>query len=415
MPFSWHLMTAKKMLLVVCDGLSDRPQKEFGMKTPLQAAKKPAMDALARHGISGTIDVIGPGIIPGSDTAHLALFGYDPYKLYTGRGPIEAAGAGIALEKGDVAFRCNFATVNESLVVTDRRAGRIKAGTDALAKAVSGMKIDDVTVIFKEGSEHRGVLVLRGHGLDHRVTDVDPHAEVKILESRPLVPEAAKTARVVNEFVKRSAEILAEHPINKQRMKDHLPPANVILPRGAGSIKELEPINERYGIRCAAVAGVTLVKGICRMVGMDVPSVPGATGGLDTDYKAKADAAVKLLDTHDFVFVNVKAGDVAGHDGDFRMKVRVVENIDMMLGMILKDLHESVVVALTCDHSTPVSVREHSADPVPLAISGGGSRVDGVKEFDEISAASGAIGRIRGMDLMPIMLGMADRAKKFGA
>ena len=408
-------MAQKKMLMVVCDGLSDRPVKQFDMKTPLQVARKPAMDALTRHGISGTMDVIGPGIIPGSDTAHLALFGYDPFKVYTGRGPIEAAGAGLELERGDVAFRCNFATVNKSLVVTDRRAGRIKSGTSELAKAVSGMTIDGITAIFKEGSEHRGVLVLRGAGLDHRVTDVDPHQEGEVLKSRAIVPEAKKTADAVNEFVTRSAAILSEHPVNKQRTESGLPPANVILPRGAGSIGDLEPLDKRYGIKCAAVAGVTLVKGICRLVGMEVPSVQGATGGLDTDYRAKGEAAIRLLDKNDFVFVNVKAGDVASHDGDFRMKVNVVENIDVMLGLILKDMQEDVVVALTCDHSTPVSVKEHSADPVPLAISGGGTRVDGVKEFDEIAVSGGALGRIRGMELMPILLGTADRAKKFGA
>lgn len=408
-------MSQKKMLLVVCDGLSDRPVKQFDMKTPIQLARKPAMDALARHGVSGMMDVIGPGVIPGSDTAHLALFGFDPYKVYTGRGPIEAAGAGIELKPGDVAFRCNFATANKNLVVTDRRAGRIKAGTADLAKSLTGMKIDGVEVIFKEGSEHRGVLVLRGDDLDYRVSDVDPHQDGKILESRALVPGAKKTADALNIFVKRSAEVLSDHPVNRERIKNHLPPANIILPRGAGSTKDLQPLSERYGIKCAAVAGVTLVKGICRMVGMDVPNVPGATGGLDTDYKAKAEAAIRLLDSNDFVFVNVKAGDIASHDGDFRMKVGVVENIDMMLGLILKDIHEDVVLALTCDHSTPVSVKEHSADPVPLAISGGGARVDGVREFDEVSAASGALGRMRGMDLMPVMLGMADRAEKFGA
>ncbi|MGQ9588060.1 MAG: 2,3-bisphosphoglycerate-independent phosphoglycerate mutase [Thermoplasmata archaeon] len=408
-------MTQKKMLLIVCDGLSDRPVKEYDKKTPLQQARKPAMDALARHGISGTMDVIGPGIIPGSDTAHLALLGYDPYKVYTGRGPIEAAGAGIELRKTDVAFRCNFATVDKSMNVVDRRAGRIRSGTSELARALDGLKINGVTVVFKEGSEHRGVLVLRGEGLDHRVSDVDPHSESRVLESKPIVPKARKTAHTLNKFVRKSMEVLSDHPVNKERMKQGLLPANIVLPRGAGSIKELEPITKRYGLRCAAVAGVTLVKGISRLVGMDVPEVPGATGGLDTDFKAKADAALGLIHSNDFVFVHVKAGDVAGHDGDFRMKVQVAENIDMMLGLILKDIHEDVVVGLTCDHSTPVSVREHSADPVPLTISGGGARIDGVKEFDEVAVASGAIGRIRGVDLLPTMLGMADRAKKFGA
>lgn len=405
----------KKILMVVCDGVSDRPCKHFGSKTPLQAARKPAMDAIARNGVSGTMDVISPGVVPGSDTAHLALFGYDPYEAYTGRGPIEAAGAGIALQKGDVAFRCNFATVDDRMNVTDRRAGRIRDGTAALAEAIDGMDLDGVEAVFRAGSEHRAVLVLRGEGLDHRVSEVDPHKEGPVLESRALAPEAERTARVLNDFVKRSYEVLGAHPVNAEREKAGLPPANVILPRGAGSMGELEPMPSRYGVSCAAVAGVTLVKGLCRLVGMDVPEVPGATGGLDTDYGAKAKAALELLESHDLVFINIKASDVAGHDGDFALKVQVIESIDMMLGQILKDIHEEVVVVLTADHSTPISVRDHSADPVPVAISGADSRIDAVKSFDEISVASGALGRIRGTDLMPIVMGMANRSPKFGA
>ncbi len=408
-------MTGKKILLVVCDGLSDRPVREFDMKTPLQAARKPAMDALARHGMTGSMDVIAPGVVPGSDTAHLALFGYNPYESYTGRGPIEAAGAGLQVSRGDVAFRCNFATADSSMRIVDRRAGRMKTGTAELARALDGMVVDGIRVAFKEGSEHRAVLVLRGPGLDCRVSDVDPHGEDEVHESVPLVPQAKKTADVLNEFVRRSYQILSKHRLNSERVSEGLPPANIVLPRGAGSINEIQPMGERYGLKCAAVAGVTMVKGICRMVGMDVPDIPGATGGLDTDYGAKAEAALRLLKANDFVFVNVKAGDVASHDGDFRMKVRVVENIDMMLGLVLKDLPDKVVVAVTCDHSTPVALKEHRADPVPLVISGEDGRVDPVKEFDEISVASGALGRVRGTDLMPILMGIADRAKKFGA
>ncbi|MCJ7607837.1 MAG: 2,3-bisphosphoglycerate-independent phosphoglycerate mutase, partial [Thermoplasmata archaeon] len=363
-------MNKKKMLLVVCDGMSDRPVHEFGDKTPLQVARTPAMDAIARNGVSGMMDVIAPGVIPGSDTAHLALFGYDPYKVYTGRGPIEAAGAGIEMAKGDVAFRCNFATVDSDMRVIDRRAGRIRDGTADLAKALTGMRIDDVEMVFREGSEHRGVLVMKGPGLDHRVSEIDPHVEGPLLESRPLVPEAAKTASALNEFARRSHETLENHPVNERRRAEGLPPANIVLPRGAGSVGELDPLEERFGIRGAGIAGVTLIKGICRLVGMDVVDVPGATGGLDTDYLEKAKAALRSLETHDLVFVNVKSSDVAGHDGDFRLKVQVIENIDGMLGTILKDLHEDVIVAITADHSTPVTVRDHSADPVPVAISG---------------------------------------------
>ncbi|HIH00751.1 TPA: 2,3-bisphosphoglycerate-independent phosphoglycerate mutase [Thermoplasmata archaeon] len=409
-------MREKKILMIVCDGVSDRPVRQFDGKTPLQAARKPAMDAVARNGVSGTMDVISPGVIPGSDTAHLALFGYDPYKVYTGRGPIEAAGAEVPLVRGDVAFRCNFATSDERMRITDRRAGRIRSGTSELAAALSGMEIEDVEVIFKEASEHRAVLVLRGPGLDHRVTEVDPHHEgAAVLRATALSPEAEKTARVLNEFVSRAHEILSRHPVNEGRSKNGLPPANMVLPRGAGTMGDIQPLPQRYGMSCAAVAGVTLVKGICRLVGMDVPHVAGATGGLDTDYGAKAAAALSLIDGHDMVFVNVKAPDIAGHDGDFRLKTQVIESIDVMLGEILQSLHEEVVVVLTGDHSTPVTVKDHSADPVPVAVSGADSRVDGVRAFDEISAASGALGRIRGMDLMPIVLGMANRSSKFGA
>ncbi len=408
-------MREKKMLMIVCDGMSDRPVKEFDRRTPLQAARSPAMDAVARHGVNGIMDVIAPGVVPGSDTAHLALFGYDPYTAYSGRGPIEAAGAGLEVRKGDVAFRCNFATVDGSMRVTDRRAGRIKTGTDELARALSGLKVGDVQVMFKEGSEHRGVLMLRGPGLDPRVTDADPHHEGEVLPSKALVPEAEKTAAAVNEFVRLSHEVLEGSPVNASRRKEGLPPANIVLPRGAGGLGELEPMPKLHGMSCAAVAGVTLVKGICRLVGMDVLDVPGATGGLDTDLGAKGAAALRALDSHDFVFMNVKACDIAGHDGDFRLKVQLIEGIDSMLATMLKDLHEEVVVVLTADHSTPVGVKDHSADPVPVAISGGGARIDHVKSFDEMSVASGALGRIRGRDLMPTVLGVADRAKKFGA
>ncbi|UCE80990.1 MAG: 2,3-bisphosphoglycerate-independent phosphoglycerate mutase [Methanobacteriota archaeon] len=408
-------MKHKKMLMVVCDGVSDRPVKQFDGLTPLQAARKPAMDAVARNGLSGTMDVIAPGVVPGSDTAHLALFGYDPYKVYTGRGSIEAAGAGIDLRKGDIAFRCNFATTDDGVNIIDRRAGRIRSGTSELAEAISGMKLEDVEVIFKEGSEHRAVLVFRGPGLDHRVSEVDPHIEGELLHSKAGSPEAEKTARLLNEFVRRSHEILSNHEVNLERQNAGLPPANIVLPRGAGSALAIESLSDRFGLRCAGIAGVTLVKGICRLLGMEVIEVPGATGGVDTDYLAKANAATGAIDEHDLVFLNVKAADVAGHDGDFRLKVQVVESIDMMLGSILKDLHEEVVVALLADHSTPVSVKDHSADPVPVSISGADSRVDAVRKYDEISAASGALGRIRGVDLLPIILGMANRSSEYGA
>ena len=409
-------MDERKILLIIFDGLGDRPVVELGHKTPLEAALKPNLDWFASNGTSGLLDPIAPGVRPGSDTSHLALFGYDPHEVYTGRGPFEAAGVGIELQPGDIAFRCNFASVDDKMRLTDRRAGRIREGTDELAKSLDGLKIGRVKVLFRAGTEHRAVLVFRGKGLSPKVSDTDPHEEGEtIRESKPLEPRARGTAKALNAFTKEANEILNEHPINQERVSQGLAPANVVLARGAGIAPEIQPVGERYDLKAAGIAGVTLLKGIFRITGMDVVEVRGATGGLDTDMIAKADAALKALKTHDLVVVNVKAPDLCGHDGKASDKIRVIERIDQMMASLKPSLGADVVVALTADHSTPVSLKDHSGDPVPLTIFGEGLRVDAIPHFDERSVAAGNLGRLRGQDLMPVLLNLANRTPKFGA
>jgi 2,3-bisphosphoglycerate-independent phosphoglycerate mutase len=404
------------MLIVVCDGLGDRPVLGLGDRTPLQAALRPSLNFFARRGACGVMDVIGPGVRPGSDTAHLALFGHDPYKVYTGRGPFEAMGVGMEVRPGDVAFRCNFSTVDENLVITDRRAGRIREGTAELAKALDGWEFEGVKVYFKEGTEHRGVLLLRASGLSPLVTDPDPHEEgVRPHECEPKAPEAALTARVVNAFVKRSAEILKDNPVNVARVRAGEHPANIILPRGAGIMPHIPTFQERFGMKCAAIAGVALVKGICRVSGMEVLEVTGATGGLDTDMCAKTQAAIRALDENDMVFVNIKAADLCGHDGDPKGKAAVAARIDKAMSVVKKGLPEGAFFALTADHSTPCCVKDHTGDPVPLVIYGSGVRTDSVRTFDEIACAEGGLGRLRGVDLLPVLMDLAGRTEKFGA
>ncbi len=402
--------------MVVCDGLGDRPVPGLGNRTPLQSALRPSLDYFARHGMSGIMDIIGPGVRPGSDTAHLALFGHDPFKVYTGRGPFEAMGVGMEVRPGDVAFRCNFSTVDDVLDIVDRRAGRIREGTAELARSLDDWVYEGVKVYFKEGTEHRGVLLLRAPGLSPLVTDPDPHQEgVQPRQCEPKVPEAALTARVVNAFVKRSHEILKDHPVNKARAKAGEHPANIVLPRGAGIMPHIPTFQERFGLKAAAIAGVALVKGICRVAGMDVLEVAGATGGLDTDMNAKLKAALKALETNDLVFVNIKAADLCGHDGDPKGKAKVVERIDRAMALVKKGLPEGAFLALTADHSTPCCVKDHTGDPVPLVIYGKGVRADKVRSFDEIACAEGGLGRLRGVDLLPVLLDLAGRSEKFGA
>jgi len=409
-------MEPRKLLLIVVDGLGDRPIKDLGNKTPLQLAAKSNLDWLAANGACGIIDPIAPGVCPGSDTSHLALLGYDPYKVYTGRGPFEAAGAGIAVKGGDVAFRCNFATVDRDMRVLDRRAGRIKVGTVELAQSLDGMMIEDVQVLFKAGTEHRAALVLRGPDLLPDVTDTDPHVEgEKVWEAKAEKAGAEKTAKILNEFSRIAHERLRTHPLNKEREEKGVVPANAVLIRGGGVFPHLSSIEERYGMKSVVVAGVALIKGLCRAVGMEVAEVKGATGGLDTDMMAKAKAAMDAFVRADFVLVNVKAADVCGHDGKPMEKVKVVERVDSMLGYVREHLFESLVVAVTADHSTPCAVRNHTGDPVPLVLFGEGVRVDDVQAFDELSCAKGGLGRLRGIDLLPLMLDLAGRNVKFGA
>ena len=409
-------MDPGRILLLIFDGLGDRPITALGHRTPLQAAATPNLDWFAANGVTGQLDPIAPGIRPGSDTSHLALFGYDPTRVYTGRGPFEAAGVGIVVRQGDIAFRANFCTVDAKLRVLDRRAGRIGEGTADLAKAIDGLKVDGVAVQFRAGTEHRGALVLRGKGLSPKVSDTDPHAEgTAVLAAHALAAEAKRTASAVNTLTKEVYRVLADHPVNRARKRAGERPANMIVLRGAGVVPKLPPIRERTGLRAVGIAGVALIKGICRAVGMDTLDVPGATGGLDTDMAAKAKAALAALRDYDMVVVNVKAPDICGHDGKVHEKVRVIEKIDAMMRIMRDDLPGNVVLAATADHSTPAELGDHSGDPVPVMVYGPGVRVDPVAAFDETAVMAGGLGRIRGMDLVPILMSASNRAEKFGA
>jgi len=409
-------MDKRRILLIIFDGLGDRPVTELGHKTPLEAARKPNLDWFAANGVNGLLDPIAPGVPPGSDTSHLALFGYDPLKVYTGRGPFEAAGVGIDLQAGDIAFRCNFVTVDEEMRIVDRRAGRIREGTAELAASLDGMKLGRVRALFRAGTEHRGALVLRGKGLSPDVTDTDPHEHgVAVPDAKALGPKAKATAKALNAFTKESYRRLRDHPVNLARVARGELPANIVLCRGAGIFPDIAPITVRHGVRAAGIAGVALVRGMCRSVGMDVLDVPGATGGLETDVVAKAEAALRALEAYDLVVVNVKAADLCGHDGKASEKIHAIERMDVMMGHLKSKLPQDVVLAITSDHSTPVALKDHSGDPVPLTIFGEGTRVDDVVSYDERSMARGGLGRIRGQDVMPLLLDLAGRSAKFGA
>lgn len=415
------MIMQSKILLVVLDGLTDR-----GNKTPLSSAKHPNLDKLAREGINGQFFSIARGVKPGSDTAHLSILGYDPKKYYEGRGVYEDLGAGISLEPGDVCFRANAATVDDKWNIIDRRAGRDDYRLGELFDAINLMKVnevfdttggkvlDDVEIIARHTTEHRGVVVLRGKGLSKKITDTDPHTITEVLKSHSLdsSTEAARTASIVNYLTKRIYEIFSKSPVNRDRISKGKKPANILLLRGAGMYEETITFKQKYGLSAACIAGGALYKGVARDVGITVVEVPGADATVHTNLTGKAMAAMAALKTHDFVFVHIKGADACGHDGDFNAKKRFIERFDREFFAKVKSADALMVVI--SDHSTPVSLKDHSADPTVILIHGAPVRPDSVKKFDEFSAMQGGLGIVTGKELMPMILDLINRSKMYG-
>ncbi|MEF8833179.1 MAG: phosphoglycerate mutase, partial [Candidatus Thermoplasmatota archaeon] len=222
-----------------------------------------------------------------------------------------------------------------------------------------------------------------------------------------------KTADILNDFVKKSIEVLSDHPVNLEREKNGDLPANIILPRGGGKVPDLENVESKHGLNSGAISGIPLVRGVCTLAGMDILQVKEATGGIDTDLKAIIDATVKALEEHDFMLVNIKGCDLSGHDGLHEEKIDFIEKIDSFLEP-LGELEETYI-AITGDHSTPVTIKEHSGDPLPLTIWGEDIRTDDIDEFSERECSKGGINRVKGGDLLNILKDLADRTEKFGA
>ena len=407
----------KKCLLLVCDGLGDRPIEALGNLTPLEAARTPNLDSFAAKAECGVMVALGRGKRPGSDTSHLAILGYDPAVCYSGRGPIEVAGIGLKLQDGDIAFRGNFGTVDDKLVIKDRRGGRIR-DVGPLASAVDGMAVEDVSFLVKPGTAHRAGVVMRGKGLSDAITDADPHeagVPVHHVQAKDDTPQAKKTARVLNEFMRKAYEVLRDLPFNADRQQQGQIPVNFLLLRGPGQYRAIEPFASRYGMSGCCIAGGGLYKGIGALLGMELIEAPAATGLPDTDVRAKFEAALAALASHDFVFVHVKAADSLGEDGNYEGKKAFIEKIDQAAAVLVQRLPQDVLFVATADHTTPCALCAHSADAVPVMFSAPGVRADSVKTFGERSCASGILGMMSGLDVMPHILNLLGRLALIGA
>ncbi|MDI6839541.1 MAG: 2,3-bisphosphoglycerate-independent phosphoglycerate mutase [bacterium] len=386
--------TESKILLLVLDGVGGVPKAGF---TELETASTPNLDKLTQISVTGVTDPVAPGITPGSGPAHLSLFGYDPVKYQIGRGVLEALGVGISLDSSTVAARGNFATVDKNGIITDRRAGRIS--TEENKKICDRLKanikqIEDVKVEITPGKEHRFVLVLSGDRLDDRVTETDPQkvgTPPNICEA--IVPDAEKTARVVNSFVNIVRKVLS-------------PPANMVLLRGFAKPPVIPSMQDRFKLTPAAIASYPMYCGLARLVGMAVldtgPSIDDEISTLKKHFK-----------DYDFFYLHIKRTDSLGEDGNFDAKVKLIEEIDRRIPEFL-DLSPAVFV-VTGDHSTPALLKAHSWHPNPFLLYSKWVIPDSAKRFTERECMSGGLGRFNAIHALTLMLAYALKLKKFGA
>jgi len=385
-----------KILLVVMDGLGGYADGEHG--TELEEASTPHLDRLAAEGVTGLVEPVGPGITPGSGPGHLGLFGYDPERFELGRGALSAAGLDFELRPGDVAARGNLCTLAPDGTITDRRAGRIP---DDEAAAIVNLlqervRLDGAEVFFRHEREHRVLVVLRGDGLDERVTDTDPQATgVPPLEPEPLDPDAKRTVELVDELDAQVRTFLADQP-----------EANGLLLRGFDTHRHLPGFAERYRLRAAAVAIYPMYRGIARLLGMDVLGRP-----------ADLDEQLELLRgawaDYDYFFLHHKGTDSAGEDGDRPRKIAAIEALDAVVPR-LRELAPDVI-AVSGDHSTPSQMAAHSWHPVPVLLWSERCGRDEAEEFGERWCRAGGLGLRPTKDLMALMLANAGRLAKYGA
>jgi len=417
-------MRKRQGLLIIMDGLGDRPNPELKGMTPLESAETPNLDYLASNGMCGNVYPIAPGIRVGTDVGHLHIFGYDSSKVYSGRGPLEAYSAGIKLRPGDVAFRGNFATIDDDYTVIDRRAGRIRKGTKELAEVINGLILSDGTKVFvKELTEHRVAIVFRGNELSDKISCTDPGTAeegAKLIIPSPLnnTISAEKTAKNLWEFTNRAYEILKDHSINKQRQAEGLNIANVVIARGAGQENYIPSIKELYNIKAACVAGDITVGGIAKLVGMDYFSNGSFTGSFDTNLKGKVDLAIKLLNEgkYDWVVVHVKATDLAGHDNLPIAKKEMIGKVDRAIGLVLQNIDlNKCYITVTADHSTPCEARDHTGDGVPTIIAGGDVRKDSVKAAGESQFMSGSLNNLTANDIFMLQMDLLGFTEKVGS
>jgi 2,3-bisphosphoglycerate-independent phosphoglycerate mutase len=415
-----------RLLYVCLDGLGDDPVPELGDRTPLEAADTPNLDRLAAQGATGMVVTVGPGIAPESDIAVFAILGYDPTEEHPGRGVVEAVGVGMDFRDGDLAYRVNFATA-EWPTILDRRVGRDLSSDEAHALAAEvneQLRIPGATFHLEATVEHRGALVIRAEdgALSANVTNTDPayrkegslgvaletfEPEVATCEPLDGSDGARRAAELTNAFVEGSAKVLDASDVNRRRWAEGKLPGNVILTRDGGDhVPKLQPIRDRFGPEWGCFVEMPVERGIATLLGMAPVDAPRLAA--EEDYARWAELAAEALEGFDALYVHIKGPDVPAHDGRAEDKRDVISLIDRaFFGEVLPGIDlRRTVIAVTADHSTSCVRKAHTAEPVPLLVSGADVRADGTASFGERACAAGSLGALRGVEIVPRLVSL---------
>jgi len=417
--------------------MADLPIPELGNKTPLEAAETPNMDFLAKNGKTGFMYTVGKGIAPESDVGVISILGYDPFKYATGRGVLEAVGAGIKIKNGDLALRCNFATLGQRTTIIDRRAGRDLTSDEArkLGKTVQEkVRLTSYPADFEFRSTigHRAVLVIKSKrgGLSSRITNTDPaytrldelgvaEKEVKMIlkkcEPMEKTSEAKISAELVNEFTEKSHKVLSRHEVNEKRARRGKLKANVILMRDAGHLlPQFFSINKQYNVRFACLADMPVERGVAKLAGMRLVDLPPPSTGIKSDCLFRVKKVLDVLPRYDCFYIHIKGPDEPAHDGNFQLKTQLIAIIDrFFFGELLPKIDlKDHMICVTSDHATPCRLKAHSDDPVPVLVSGNKIRGDKVAKFSEKECRKGSLRILQhGIELMPRLMSLMEPHK----
>ncbi len=399
-----------KYIVVLGDGMADYPCREFDGKTPLDIARKPHMDFIAQHGVSGLVKTIPDGMPPGSDTANLSAMGYDPKRYYTGRSPLEAVSIGIDLALTDVTYRCNTVTLSEADQLED--AVMVDYSCDEIPTEESSAVIADMQSLFGNseltlypGFSYRHCLVIKN---GEEGAELTPPHDISGKPVREYLPKG-KNSGILGDMMRQSYLALRNHPVNIDRKRRGLKPVSCLWFWGEGRKPDLSSFSEKYGIRGAVVSAVDLIKGIAICAGLRSIDVPGATGNIHTNFDGKAAAAIDALrHGSDFVYIHIEAPDECGHRYEPENKVRAIERIDeKIVGPVMRAMEEdgeSYAILVLPDHPTPLSTRTHARDPVPFALYRSDVPRDGAPVYSESAAKQTGIFVEQGYTLLDLFL-----------